>query len=137
MSLESRRQYLAVTAKRYAKSSPIERRTILSEFVAATGYERNYAIRLLNHPPVLPLKGIIRRARCKTYDASVQKPLEFIWRTAGGICGKRRRSGTLRPSLKGRTGQYPTETAPPGSSAALVSMTVRGIKPAKKLEESV
>jgi len=89
MSLESRRQYLAVTAKRYAKSSPIERRTILSEFVSATGYERNYAIRLLNHPPVLPLKGIIRRARCKTYDASVQKPLEFIWRTAGGICGKR------------------------------------------------
>jgi hypothetical protein len=89
MSLDSRRQLVAVIAKRYAKSSPSERRTILSEFIAATQYERNYAIRLLNHPPVLTRVRRSAHHRSKTYDANVQKPLEFIWRTAGGICGKR------------------------------------------------
>jgi hypothetical protein len=93
MSLSSRRELLAVTAKRYASAGRAERSVLLSEFVNNTGYNRNYAVALLGHPqakaarqskPVLP-----KRPRSKTYGTQTQKALEQIWRIAGGICGKR------------------------------------------------
>jgi hypothetical protein len=100
MSLSSRRELLAVTAKRYASAGRAERSALLSEFVNNTGYDRNYAVSLFNyavsllrHPqakaasqskPALP-----KRPRSKTYGTQTQKALEQIWRIAGGICGKR------------------------------------------------
>jgi hypothetical protein len=53
MSVSSRRELLAVTAKRYSSSSAAERKTILDEFVSSTGYKRSYAISLLCHPPIV------------------------------------------------------------------------------------
>jgi len=78
-----------VMAKRYSKASAIERQPILNEFVLSTGYERNYAISLLCHPPVSrPVKASVRR-RSKTYGPLTQTALEEIWHVAGDICGKR------------------------------------------------
>ena len=44
MSLQSRRELLAVVAPRYRAASRIERARMLDEFVASTGYHRKYAL---------------------------------------------------------------------------------------------
>jgi len=60
---------------------------ILDEFVAATGYARKYAIRLLNHP--VNLKLTIERPRPPRYGAEVQQALHLTWTAANHICAKR------------------------------------------------
>jgi hypothetical protein len=95
MSLHSRRELLAGASKRYAKSNRAQRKTILDEFVLSTGYERNYAIALLLHPPLLPAAKRGRRPRSKTYGPALCKVLEQLWVVAGCICGKR-----LAPMLR-------------------------------------
>jgi hypothetical protein len=59
MSVRSKRELLAQVAGRYREAGPAQKRTILDEFVAATGYARKYAIRLFAHP-VPPLEPICR-----------------------------------------------------------------------------
>ncbi len=60
---------------------------ILDEFVAATGYARKYAIRLLNHP--VDLKLVIERPRRPRYGLEVQQALQLTWTAANHICAKR------------------------------------------------
>ena len=49
MSLQSRRELLASTAPRYQQADKKDKRTILDEFTAATGYHRKYALTVLKH----------------------------------------------------------------------------------------
>src|SRR5258708_32142898 len=60
---------------------------ILDEFVAAPGYARKYAIRLLNHPANLKLT--IARPRPPRYGPEVQQALHLAWTAANHICAKR------------------------------------------------
>ena len=60
MSYRSKRELLAQVAPRYQQASHVQKSVILDEFVAATGYARKYAIRLLTRPP-LPAPAQIRR----------------------------------------------------------------------------
>ena len=48
----------------------------------------NYAIRLLNHPPVLPAAKRGPRPRRKSYGPATRKALEALWRIANCICAK-------------------------------------------------
>jgi hypothetical protein len=88
MSVTSRRELLAVVAPRYRAARGEERRRILEEFVASTGYHRKYALSLLKHPLT---KGTARkkRARPRRYSFEVQQALVVCWRAANGICSKR------------------------------------------------
>jgi hypothetical protein len=88
MSLDSRRELLAVTAPRYRTAHRAERSRILEEFVANTGYHRKYALTLLNHPLS---KGAARkpRQRVRRYPLAVQRALITCWHVANGICSKR------------------------------------------------
>ena len=63
---------------------------ILDEFVAATGYVRKYAIRLLNHPTEQKLT-ITRphSPRSPHYGPEVQQALHLAWTAANHICAKR------------------------------------------------
>jgi hypothetical protein len=47
MSLKAKRELLSVTAHRYQAANKKQKQKILDEFVAATGYHRQYAIPLL------------------------------------------------------------------------------------------
>ena len=60
MSVTSRRELLAVVAPRYRLARGEERSRILAEFIASTGYHRQYALTLLNHPVT---KGTTRKQR--------------------------------------------------------------------------
>jgi hypothetical protein len=53
LSRMSRRELMAVTSERYRDSADTEKRILLGEFVALTGYHRQHAIRLLNQTAML------------------------------------------------------------------------------------
>jgi len=59
LSYRSKKELLLQIAPRYTEASLALKTVILDEFVAATGYARKYAIRLLSHP-VAPQLSIER-----------------------------------------------------------------------------
>jgi hypothetical protein len=92
MSQRSKRELLETIRPRYLKANKSGKGRILDEFVAATGYHRKYAIRILKH-------GRKRRAgrkcgRRKEYLGEVVTVLTQIWEICGRICSKR-----LKPFL--------------------------------------
>jgi hypothetical protein len=87
LSFKSKRELLLQIAPRYREASAALKTVILDEFVAATGYARKYAIRLLSHP-VAP-KLTIERPRPPHYGPEVQQALHQAWTAANHICAKR------------------------------------------------
>lgn len=87
LSFTSKRELLLQIAPRYKEASPALKTVILDEFVAATGYARKYAIRLLSQP-VAP-KLTIERPRPPHYGPDVQQALHLAWTAANHICAKR------------------------------------------------
>ena len=87
MSLRSKRELILRDAPRYWAAHGAQKRQILSEFVAITGYHPKYAIHVLRHPPDPPHKQ--RRRRKRIYGLPVQMALVRLWQIANGICGKR------------------------------------------------
>lgn len=92
MSQGSKRELVEAIYPRYLKAKRGGKAQILDEFVAATGYHRKYAIRLLKHGP--RPKGRKKVGRRKVYQGEVVAALEGIWEICGRICSKR-----LKPFL--------------------------------------
>jgi hypothetical protein len=88
MSFHARRELLARVACRYREADRAQKSLILDEFVAATGYARKYALRLLSQP-VPPPTPRIRRPRPRAYGLDVQEALAAAWAAANFICAKR------------------------------------------------
>jgi hypothetical protein len=88
MSYRAKRELLAQIAPRYQEADHQQKSVILDEFVAATGYVRKYAIRLLANPVVTPPTKITRR-RERRYGPAVQTALRVTWEAANYICAKR------------------------------------------------
>lgn len=88
MSLRSRRELVSSLKGHYKGSSWTEKGVILDEFVAATGYNRKYAIKLLTKESS-GRKTISSRIRSVTYDEEVKKALVMVWYAANQICSKR------------------------------------------------
>jgi len=87
MSQRSKRELLQVVRPRYLKANKAGKRAILDEFVAATGYHRKYAIRLLKNGPAP--KGRKKKGRRKVYRGEVVQALIQVWGICGRICSKR------------------------------------------------
>lgn len=92
MTNQGKRELLQAIRPRYLKANKVGKAQILDEFVAATGYHRKYAIRLLHNGP--QPKRLGRRGRSKVYQGEVVTVLEQIWEICGRICSKR-----LKPFL--------------------------------------
>lgn len=85
--MATRQELVAAVHERYRSSSAAERRGILDEFVAVSGYHRKHAIRLLNAEQVdlrAPPMG-----RTRIYGEAVRQALVILWEAADRICGKR------------------------------------------------
>lgn len=89
MSFQARRELLVSVRPRYRKADRKTKTTMLDEFVAATGYDRKYAIWLLGQRPRPSEEPPPRRGRRKTYGPSTQEALIWLWKFAEGLCGKR------------------------------------------------
>jgi hypothetical protein len=88
MSQRSKRELLEVIHPRYLKARRSEKKIILDEFVAATGYHRKYATRLLKHGRPRRWSGK-KHGLAKVYQGAVVTALGQIWEICGRICSKR------------------------------------------------
>jgi len=82
MSRQSKWEYLRRIHHRYCRASSRSKQAILDEFCWNCGYQRKYAIRLLNGPPPRPSPPQ-RRKRRPTYGPHVISVLSAIWEAAG------------------------------------------------------
>ena len=92
MSLQSRQELLLSLRPQYLGASSGEKKQLLNGLVAATGYNRKYAVTLLS-------KGISKkqggkRKRKGKYNQAVVDALLIVWKAAYRICSKR-----VRPVL--------------------------------------
>ena len=89
LSMGARKAVTRELLRRYRRGSKGEKGRVLDELCALTGWSRDHARRALRRagegtgpprvPPVRPLR----------YGADLQAPLERVWATFGGLCGKR------------------------------------------------
>jgi len=89
--MATRRELAASIGDRYRKGSRAEKRAILTEFVAVTGYHRKHAIRVLlgaGGDGSGPTPRVVRRL----YDEAVRQALVILWEASDRVCGKRLKS---------------------------------------------
>ncbi|ESX09208.1 hypothetical protein [Mesorhizobium sp. LSJC264A00] len=72
---------------RYAAATTKDKRRILEEFIAATGYHEKSAIRVLNSHP--EPKHRRTRQRPSLYDEAARGALIVLWEASDRVCGKR------------------------------------------------
>src|SRR5256884_4277482 len=93
MGRSSRWEYLKAIHPPYRQADRQEKKVILNECCRNAGYNRKYAIRLLNGPP--PGRGrppCPRRPRTPTYSTQVISVLGAVWEAAGYPGGVRLRA---------------------------------------------
>jgi hypothetical protein len=72
---------------RYLAAAGKDKRKILHEFIAATGYHEKSAIRILNGP--VAVKRRQTRQRTPLYDEAARAALIVMWEASDRVCGKR------------------------------------------------
>jgi hypothetical protein len=88
MNLQTRREILNSIRIQYQESDWQQKSKILDGFIAASGYDRKYAIKLLNSNTVINKPAQTRQSRVK-YDEQVRQALIALWYAANQICAKR------------------------------------------------
>jgi hypothetical protein len=81
VSVRAKREYVAAIYQRYRHAKRPDKRRILDEFCAVTGYHRKAAIRVLNGPA--PGAAGPPRRRPVVYSGAVIEALRQIWTAAG------------------------------------------------------
>lgn len=85
MSIEARREYLLAIRERYLKANRREKALILNEFCNVCGYDRKYAIKLINSNR----DGRNKRPGPQSkYDDEVIKHLVDLWNLMDRLCSK-------------------------------------------------
>jgi hypothetical protein len=88
ISLQTRRELLQHLLPQYRQASTVRKKSkLLDAFTAATGYNRKYAMELLNHAQVE--QSTPPRPRPRHYGPEVQHALFLVWHAANRICAKR------------------------------------------------
>lgn len=87
MSQKSKHELAQTIKPRYTKATKTEKKKILDEFIANTGYHRKHAIRMLTRK--IQPKRPKRPGPKKIYQGEVVVALEKIWEICGRICSKR------------------------------------------------
>jgi hypothetical protein len=94
ISMATRKELIAAVGVRYRTSTKAERRTILDEFTALTGYHRKHAIRVLAQEPKSEHR---RHIRARLYGEATRQALIVLWEASDRLCGKRLKA--LIPTL--------------------------------------
>jgi hypothetical protein len=100
MTHTARAELTNAVRRRYAAATGAEKRKILDEFIAVTGYHEKSAIRALNTAPVAKTRQ--SRVRPSLYDEAVRAALIVLWEASDRVCGKRLRAllPILLPALE-------------------------------------
>lgn len=91
MSQRSKKEYLQEIRGRYKKAEKEEKQKILDEFCNVCGYNRKYAIRILNQKPFSENKSEKKRAgpKKKYHTEGIKKFIKTIWIKTNLICPER------------------------------------------------
>ena len=94
MNMHTKHELAKEVLDRYLKSTKQEKKPILDEFCANTGYNRSYAITKLKNLQLTPhfkksVAGKHTRNRERIYDSYVSAVVEKIYEALGGIGAKR------------------------------------------------
>jgi len=89
MGKTERASYLLAIKKRYMKARKKNKNLILNEFCAVCGYNRKYAIRLLNQKKDKAKKKHKTGPKVIYQTSDLLKPLKKIWFVSEQICSKR------------------------------------------------
>jgi hypothetical protein len=91
MGTQSKHEYLQAIRPRYRSTSRKEKARILDEFCANCGYNRKYAIRILNSSkPINAAQNLSKRGRNKIYkEQLILTILTDIWKVTNLPCSKR------------------------------------------------
>jgi len=92
VSRKTREELVRAVGERCRTSSQNEKKRILEEFVAVTGYHRKHAIRLLNNAGARQCSR--KPSKARIYDDAVKETVVVLWEASDRICGKR-----LKPML--------------------------------------
>jgi hypothetical protein len=100
MTHSARAELTNAVRRRYSATSGAEKRKILDEFIAVTGYHEKSAIRALNAEPTVKKRQ--SRVRPSLYDEAVRAALIVLWEASDRVCGKRLRAllPILLPALE-------------------------------------
>jgi hypothetical protein len=90
MTLSARAELTNAVRRRYSAVTGAEKRKILDEFIAVTGYHEKSAIRALNAEPTVKKRQT--RVRPSLYDEAVRAALIVLWEASDRVCGKRLRA---------------------------------------------
>jgi hypothetical protein len=90
MSPTSKKEYTAAIKARYLKATKMDKQIILNEFCSICGYNRKYAIRLLNAKDRPKKLSTTKRGRKAKYtDPMILKVILRIWKLTNLPCSKR------------------------------------------------
>jgi len=92
MTIDERRKYVKLMARRYQKAKRTERSRLLTEMEQVTKLHRKHLIRLLNGASLERKKR--KTARPRTYGLEVEQVIVRVWESLDYICAER-----LTPSL--------------------------------------
>ena len=88
LRLQTRRALLQQVIPQYREASTVKKKSkLLDAFTASTGYNRKYAMWLLNHAQ--EGQPSPQRPRPRHYGPEVQHALFLVWHAANRICAKR------------------------------------------------
>ncbi|OIO62896.1 MAG: hypothetical protein AUJ47_07040 [Candidatus Marinimicrobia bacterium CG1_02_48_14] len=87
MSKRSRKEYQETIRKRYREADLKDKQKILDEFCQVCGYQRKYAIRILNQPR--KNKRLKKPGRPRQYhDPRIMDVLMELWRVLNLPCSR-------------------------------------------------
>jgi hypothetical protein len=100
MTHTGRAELTNVVRGRYRAAAGAEKRKILDEFIAVTGYHHKSAIRVLNAEQIIKRRQT--RVRPSLYDEAARAALIVLWEASDRVCGKRLRAllPILLPALE-------------------------------------
>ena len=100
MTHSARAELTNAVRRRYSAATGVEKRKILDEFIAVTGYHEKSAIRALNAEPTVKKRQT--RVRPSLYDEAARAALIVLWEASDRVCGKRLRAllPILLPALE-------------------------------------
>jgi len=76
--------------ERYLSSDRTQKRCILDELCAVTGWHRKHAVRALGRQGAAkPGQPGERRSRKRRYDATIEDAVRALWEASDRVCGKR------------------------------------------------
>jgi hypothetical protein len=88
MARQSKREYLRTIHERYRHGQRVEKTAMLEEFCKVCGYNRKYAIWLLNRP-LKPRAERCPASRWATYSKASISMLAKVWEASGYLCSQR------------------------------------------------